>query len=82
MMWCCEVEVNLTCLLASSNAASLSASHPQEPKYAAYMELFEPLCGPAGPSRPLMVGDAVEQKASWGAEAGRCWLKCAAPCAT
>ena len=38
----------------------------QEPKYAAYMELFDPLCGPAGPSRPLLVGDTGDQKASRG----------------
>lgn len=49
-----------------------SAWLPQEPKYAAYMELFEPLCGPAGPSRPLVVGDNGDQKVSgrwgWGSE--------------
>ena len=26
----------------------------EEPKYAAYRDLFEPLCGQAGPSRPIL----------------------------
>lgn len=40
-------------------------------RYAAYMELFDPLCGPSGPSRPLMVGEGNEAaKVGWW-EAGR-----------
>lgn len=30
------------------------------------MELFDPLCGPPGPSRPLMVGDGAEAKVGGG----------------
>jgi serine/threonine protein kinase len=42
--------------------AVVNLKFDEEPKYAAYMELFEPLCGPSGPSRPLLVGDHGEQK--------------------
>ncbi|KAG7672488.1 hypothetical protein Ndes2526B_g08992 [Nannochloris sp. 'desiccata'] len=33
--------------------AVVNLKFDEEPKYAAYMALFEPLCGPAGPTRPL-----------------------------
>jgi serine/threonine protein kinase len=33
--------------------AVVNLKFDEEPKYAAYMALFEPLCGPAGPNRPL-----------------------------
>ena len=36
--------------------AVINLKFDDEPKYAAYMALFEPLCGPPGPSRPLMIG--------------------------
>lgn len=31
----------------------------EEPKYEAYMKLFEPLCGPA-PSRPILIEGAAK----------------------
>ncbi|KAI3428793.1 hypothetical protein D9Q98_007612 [Chlorella vulgaris] len=40
--------------------AVVNLKFDEEPKYAAYMELFDPLCGPSGPSRPLMVGEGNE----------------------
>lgn len=36
--------------------AVINLKFDDEPKYSAYMSLFEPLCGPPGPSRPLMIG--------------------------
>ena len=40
--------------------AVVNLKFDEEPKYAAYMDLFDPLCGPAGPTRPVMVGDGTE----------------------
>lgn len=34
--------------------AVVNLKFDEEPKYEAYMKLFEPLCGPA-PSRPILV---------------------------
>eukprot|EP00873_Tetraselmis_striata_P004841 jgi/Tetstr1/425105/TSEL_015568.t2 len=34
--------------------AVVNIKFDEEPKYAAYRELFEPLCGQAGPSRPVL----------------------------
>lgn len=44
--------------------AVINLKFDDEPKYSAYMALFEPLCGPPGPSRPLMIeiDDRVGQK--------------------
>lgn len=33
--------------------AVINLKFDEEPKYAAYMSIFEPLCGPSGPQRPL-----------------------------
>lgn len=30
----------------------------EEPRYEAYMKLFEPLCGPGGPQRPIITEGA------------------------
>lgn len=35
--------------------AVINLKFDDEPQYGAYMSLFEPLCGPTGPSRPLML---------------------------
>jgi hypothetical protein len=35
--------------------AVVNLKFDEEPKYGAYMALFEPLCGPAGPSRPVLM---------------------------
>lgn len=35
--------------------AVINLKFDDEPKYSSYMALFEPLCGPPGPSRPLMI---------------------------
>ena len=40
--------------------AVVNLKFDEEPKYAAYMDLFDPLCGPAGPTRPVLVGDGTE----------------------
>lgn len=50
-------------------ATPLTALPPR--RYAAYMELFDPLCGPAGPSRPLMVGEGSEGGARVGQKRAR-----------
>ena len=46
--------------LPGCNTCVLPLIAPSPRRYAAYMELFDPLCGPAGPSRPLMVGEGAE----------------------
>jgi serine/threonine protein kinase len=38
--------------------AVVNLKFDEEPKYSAYMALFEPLCGPAGPSRPVLMSEA------------------------
>jgi hypothetical protein len=60
--------------------AVVNLKFDEEPKYAAYMDLFDPLCGPAGPTRPVMVGDGTEPAKVSGAGRGRgggaegcCW---------
>ncbi|WPT16366.1 Casein kinase 1-like protein HD16 [Picochlorum sp. SENEW3] len=35
--------------------AVINLKFDDDPKYSSYMALFEPLCGPPGPSRPLMI---------------------------
>ena len=51
--------------------AVVNLKFDEEPKYAAYMDLFDPLCGPAGPTRPVMVGDGTEPAKVRGERGGR-----------
>jgi hypothetical protein len=46
--------------------SSARAQFDEDPKYAAYVALFEPLCGP-GPQRPIL----LEDKARVGQKRGR-----------
>lgn len=39
--------------------AVVNIKFDEEPKYAAYRDLFEPLCGQAGPSRPILTETAA-----------------------
>lgn len=38
--------------------AVVNLKFDEEPKYSAYVALFEPLCGPAGPARPILTEGA------------------------
>jgi serine/threonine protein kinase len=40
--------------------AVINLKFDEEPKYAALSQLFEPLCGPAGPGRPVLTDGAVK----------------------
>ena len=40
--------------------AVINLKFDDEPKYAAYISLFEPLCGPPGPARPLMIDNDAQ----------------------
>ena len=42
------------CAASQFTEAVINLKFDEEPRYAAYMRLFEPLCGPA-PQRPIMV---------------------------
>lgn len=52
MKYICCVSLFLLCLQFTEAVVNLKFD--EEPKYEAYMKLFEPLCGPA-PSRPILV---------------------------
>lgn len=49
--------------------AVINLKFDEEPKYGAMAQLFEPLCGPAGPGRPLCTDGAVKAGAKRKAEA-------------
>ena len=53
-------------LAAAPEAGRVRAQFDEEPKYTAYVALFEPLCGP-GPQRPIL----LEDKARVGQKRGR-----------
>lgn len=53
-------------LVAALEAVRVRAQFDEEPKYTAYVALFEPLCGP-GPLRPIL----LEDKARVGQKRGR-----------
>lgn len=44
---------------AQFTEAVVNLKFDEEPKYEAYMKLFEPLCGP-GPSRPILTEGAAK----------------------
>eukprot|EP00951_Prasinocladus_malaysianus_P001284 scaffold8870_cov39-Prasinocladus_malaysianus.AAC.1 len=45
--------------MAQFTEAVVNIKFDEEPKYAAYRDLFEPLCGQAGPSRPILTETAA-----------------------
>lgn len=49
--------------------AVINLKFDEEPKYGAMAQLFEPLCGPAGPARPLCTDGAAKAGAKRKAEA-------------
>jgi len=49
--------------------AVVNIKFDEEPKYAAYRDLFEPLCGQAGPSRPILTETAARVGAKRNREA-------------
>ena len=53
-------------VVAAPEAVPVRAQFDEEPKYTAYVALFEPLCGP-GPQRPIL----LEDKARVGQKRGR-----------
>ena len=56
----------MLCLAQQFIFKNLGSQFDEEPKYTAYVALFEPLCGP-GPQRPIL----LEDKARVGQKRGR-----------
>ncbi len=63
---CVVAKAHLLCLAQQFIFKNLGSQFDEEPKYTAYVALFEPLCGP-GPQRPIL----LEDKARVGQKRGR-----------
>ena len=62
----CSGQRRICCLIQLFMLKYLGSQFDEEPKYTAYVALFEPLCGP-GPQRPIL----LEDKARVGQKRGR-----------
>lgn len=59
----CQTPVKPRSKRGRSNAQGVvNQKFDEEPKYEAYMKLFEPLCGPS-PNRPIITEGAVKVRA-------------------